>query len=138
MKHLIYLIFLCAVVGCSQGTLITGTVHFDDGTPVTKGSVVFDSAKESFFGTISSEGNYTTGRNKEKQGIPDGNYTVWLSETEKIENKRDDKGLTIGGSITQLVAPEFRSPSKSPLRFEVKKGVTKTFDIVVERNKTGK
>jgi len=44
MKCAIYLSILCTFVGCSQGTRISGTVRFDDGTPITQGSVVFDSS----------------------------------------------------------------------------------------------
>jgi hypothetical protein len=137
MKHLIYLIFLCAFVGCSQGTVITGTVRFDDGTPVTRGSVVFNSGTKSLRGPISPDGTYTSGGVKEKQGIPDGVYTVWLAGTEESVPSDASGGLS-ASIMTQVVAPEFRSASKSPLKFEVKKGGDRKFDIVVKRDKTGK
>jgi len=132
MKRFIYLIFLCYFVGCSQGTLITGTVRYEDGTPITHGNVVFDSAKESFVGEITSDGKYATGRLKQNQGIPDGVYTVWLSSTE--EREAFSVGPAIDYRVTELVAPEYRSPASSPLRFEVKRGGERTFDIVVKRN----
>ena len=134
MKYAICLSILCAFVGCSQGTRISGTVRFDDGTPITQGSVVFNSSTESFFGTITSDGRYTTGGEREKQGIPDGTYTVWLSGTETSDNTFDGEGNVVSYTVTRPVAAVFTSPSTSPLRFEVKKGGPKTFDIVVERN----
>lgn len=136
MKYVVCLVLLCAFIGCSQGTRLTGTVSFDDGTPVTKGDVVFDSSKESFFGTITADGHYTTGGEKEKQGIPDGVYTVWLSGTESSENTSNVAGDAVSYTVTRPVAEMFTSPSKSPLKFEVKPGGPKTFDVVVERNTT--
>jgi len=134
MKYAIYLSILCTVVGCSQGMQITGTVRFDDGSPITQGSVVFNSSTESFFGTITSAGRYTTGGEKIKQGLPDGAYTVWLSGTETSNNTLDDEGNVVSYTVTRPVAAVFTSPSTSPLKFEVKKGGSKTFDVVVERN----
>ena len=138
MKYAIYLSVLCACIGCSQGTQTTGTVRFDDGTPITQGSVVFNSSTESFFGTITSDGRYTTGGEKEKQGLPDGTYTVWLSGTETSNNTLDGEGNVVSYTVTHPVAPAFTSPSTSPLKFEVKKGGSKTFDVVVERNPASK
>ena len=108
-------------------------MSFDDGTPITRGSVVFNSEKESFFGIITSDGHYSTGGAKEIQGIPDGVYTVWLSGTEEEVNKLDTAGNVTNYVVTQTVAMEYTSASRSPLRFEVKKGGSRTFDIKVER-----
>jgi hypothetical protein len=136
MRHFIFLILLCGFVGCSGGAMITGTVRFDDGTPVTKGSVVFDLDNNSFRGTITADGNYTSGGVKEKQAIPNGVYTVWLTGTEEREDKRDASGQLVDYTVTQHVASEYTSPSNSPLKFEVKSG-ERTFDIVVKRYKAG-
>ena len=113
--------------------MITGTVCFDDGEPVPMGNVVFNTATESFFGTITPDGRYTTGRVKEKQGIPDGIYTVWLAGTDEREDTLNSSGDVVGYTTIRHVAEIFTSPSKSPLRFEVKKGGSQTFDIKVER-----
>ena len=133
MKQVIVLFFLCGLIGCSQGTLITGTVRFEDETPITGGGVVFDSSKNSFFGTIKPNGTYATGGVKEVEGIPDGTYTVWLTGTEEIVDRLNAAGQPVGYVAKPRVAPAFTSASTSPLKFEVKKGGPKTFDIVVRR-----
>ena len=72
MRTKIFLIaILClmfCLTGCDGKTKISGTVKFSDGTPITKGSVVFDNGTESYFGTIKNDGTYIpaeTNRSKE-------------------------------------------------------------------------
>ena len=86
MKHLIIILFaaLCCV-GCSQYVAVTGTVTYSDGTPVTRGQVVFEN--ETFLGRadVQSDGSYRMGRLKDGDGIPSGTYRVYLSDTDIYE-----------------------------------------------------
>lgn len=130
---LLALALLTLSVGCKKEIMITGTVKYSDGEAMTHGSVVFDSGTDSYFGRIDKSGNYTTGGEKEKQGIPPGSYKIWISGT-KIEIGADptSKGES-RGEIKETVAEIFTSPSETPLSFEVKADGPKTFDITIER-----
>ncbi|MDR1491797.1 MAG: hypothetical protein LBT05_03625 [Planctomycetaceae bacterium] len=121
------------LVGCNNGTKITGTIKFSDGTPVTKGQVVFDNGNNSYFGAISSAGTYVTGGNQTVEGIPNGSYKVWLAGTETADNKTGANGTITSYTVTQTVAKKFTSLNTTDLKFEVKPGGAKTFDITVEK-----
>lgn len=122
------LMFFLYLTGCSNGVKVTGTVKLVDGTPITQGSVVFDSKTDSFFGDIKSDGSYVTGGVKPEQKIPYGIYTVWLSGTEKIANHSDSSY-----DVQIQIAKKYTSASTSGLQFELKPGGPKTFDIIVEK-----
>lgn len=121
------------LIGCSGKTKISGTVTFSDGTPVTKGNVVFDNGTESYFGIIKNNGTYVTGGNKQIEGIPNGNYKVWLAQTEIIENTLGANGRVTSYKVTQTITKKFTSLNTTELTFEVKPDGQKTFDIVVEK-----
>jgi hypothetical protein len=125
--------FVVSLTGCSGKTKISGTVTFPDGTPVTKGSVVFDNGTDSYFGTIKNDGTYITGGNKQVEGIPNGNYRVWLAQTEITENTLDANGDVTSYKVTQTVAKKFTSPITTELTFEVKPDGQKIFNIIVEK-----
>jgi hypothetical protein len=137
MRRKIFIIsilwLMFCITGCSGKTKISGTVTFSDGTPVTKGSVVFDNGTESYFGTIKNNGTYVTGGNKQIEGIPNGNYKVWLAQTEITENILDADGHVASYKVTQTIAKKFISPNTTELTFEVKPDGQKIFDIVVEK-----
>ncbi|MDR3232727.1 MAG: hypothetical protein LBT46_03530 [Planctomycetaceae bacterium] len=126
MKHYIILTLFLALLtaGCSNRILIKGTVTYeDDGSPVRHGIIHFDSDKGSYSSTFTN-GNYKTGGEKKVQGIPPGQYTVWLS------NVHDS---TEEGGIVRRVSSEFCSRKNSPFAFEVKKGGPKRFDLKVTK-----
>jgi hypothetical protein len=126
------LCLLFCFTGCSGKIKISGTVTFSDGTPVTKGNVVFDNGTQSYFGII-KDGTYVTGGNKAIEGIPNGTYKVWLAQTETTENTLDTDGHVTSYKVTQTIAKKFTSPNTTELTFEVKPDGQKTFDIVVEK-----
>jgi hypothetical protein len=135
-KKIFIIAILClmfCLTGCDGKTKISGTVKFSDGTPITKGNVVFDNGNESYFGTIKSDGTYVTGGNKQIEGIPNGNYKVWLAQTEIIENVLGADGRIKSYSVTPTVAKKFTSPNTTELTFELKPDSPKTFDVVVEK-----
>ncbi|MDR1382735.1 MAG: hypothetical protein LBJ67_02635 [Planctomycetaceae bacterium] len=130
---LIVLLFCLFCIGCDHGTKISGTVKFSDGTPVTKGQVVFDNGTNSYFGAISSNGSYITGGNKTVEGIPNGNYKIWFAGTETTDNKTGADGTITSYTVTQTVAKKYTSPNTTDLKFEVKSSGATTFDITVEK-----
>jgi hypothetical protein len=126
---------LCiAVQGCSRGTIITGTVKFSDGEPVTFGNIAFDDGKHAFVGMIKNDGTYTTGL-LEDEGIPGGTYKVYLQGTTAVANEVRNKQTDSIVSYDEVyrVAQKFCSRETTDLQIEVKSGGTQTFDITVER-----
>jgi hypothetical protein len=144
MKRLflsINILLLCILSGCSNNIKITGQVKFDDGEPVKFGYVVFETSENSFTGTLDEQGRYAVGVSKDGTGIPSGEYTIWLAGTAMVKytvtktNKNDEgDNETFDSDETPRVHPKHTSPySADALKFEVKRGGSKTFDFTVER-----
>jgi hypothetical protein len=125
---------ICCFAGCGRVTKISGTVKFSDGEPIDFGYVVFDNGHNSYVGTIKKDGTYITGGVKKVEGIPDGVYKIWLTSTEKrTEEVYDDNKNLISYTDVPRVAEKYCLAEKTDLTFEVKKGGTKIYNIVVER-----
>jgi hypothetical protein len=143
MKRLflfINILLLCVLSGCSNYIKITGQVKFVDGEPVNFGYVVFETSENSFTGTLGEQGRYEIGVDKDGTGIPPNEYTVWLAGTAAVKyttlkrRKSDDsENETFESDETQRVHSKYTSPhSPDALKFEVKRGGSKTFDFTVE------
>jgi len=129
--------------GCGGGgNLVTGTVTFPDGSPLDCGTVVFESATQTFYGGINSEGAYTMLGGTGNKGIPSGTYQVYLMGTVRSGNPTpaviptDSDGNQIGPPPKelpdiQLVAAKFNQKGTSGLQCVVQ-GKTE-FDIPVEK-----
>jgi hypothetical protein len=72
------LLFLCFLVstGCGEGTKVRGQVLFDDGMPLSTGTVIFSNDTMTFRGKINSDGYYALGITHDNQKIPQGEYRV--------------------------------------------------------------
>jgi hypothetical protein len=137
MQNFIFCIILffatITILGCGNGgTIITGTVKYTDGTPVSHGQIVFDNGENSYFGVIHKDGTYASGGNKTVEGIPDSSYKIWLCGTNDVQVINDNI------MITPTVAEKYTSPTTTDITFEVKKGGAKTFDVVVEKPESAK
>ncbi|MDR1384976.1 MAG: carboxypeptidase-like regulatory domain-containing protein [Planctomycetaceae bacterium] len=116
------------LAGCSNAITVKGKVEFSDGQPLEFGKVVFENDKNSFVGRIGKDGNFSMGRLKDGNGIPRGNYRVYIAETHKMI--RDNK-------YAPQIDKKFSSSDTSNLQFDIQKKTT-DISIVVERHKTGK
>ena len=120
-------------VGCGGGVKLTGTVTFEDGTPVEVGTVVFESSGSISRGDIGSNGEYRVSTIKPGDGIPPGTYNVYLINTEKTEmipvpgSDGDFRDITV-----QTVASKYLSSATSDLTYTVDRA-SKTFDFEVEK-----
>jgi hypothetical protein len=127
---LLFVVICVCCFGCGERrTKITGTVQLTDGTPITRGYVVFDNDKNSFFGKIDKNGSYITGAEKKVDGIPDGTYKIYLGQ---VNGHKPDKTKRKIEEI-KIVNPKYCSAKTTDLTFEVKRGGAKVFDIVVEK-----
>ncbi len=112
--------------GCGPGLQpVRGKVTYEDGSPVTKGIVVFESTDEKHAltarGDLASDGAYCLGTHKPSDGVRPGKYRVLVAP--RIENPDQPE---------QPFDPRFSSFKTSGLEFEVKSG-NNEFPIKVSR-----
>jgi len=127
-------LILTLSMGCGKNCAVSGRVTFPDGTPLTVGTVVFET--ETFYATgpIDSNGNYKMGSSKFGDGVPRGTYKV--SFTNLMTPTYD---YSAGPDLPPKeilpdkppVAPKFFAANTSGLTCEVK-GRMK-YDISVEK-----
>ncbi len=136
MNRILFCILMLAVTivcGCSGKKQLGGKVIYsDDGSPVTIGSVFFTTPTFRAQGDIKQDGTYTVGSTGLHDGIPPGEYDVYIQGADKSEFK-----VVNGRELefrTPLIDTKYQSPDTSGLTFTVD-GSTKTFDIRVDRFK---
>lgn len=130
-RFLALFLVLLFVVGCGSGQVpLGGTVTFEDGTPLTVGSVCFASATVSVRGDIDSQGKYTVGTLTDKDGLPPGTYKVYISGATE-ETPPQGGGLV--GSTRLLIDSRYANEASTPLTLEVP-APNNRFDIAVPRN----
>ena len=110
-----------SALGCGAGKHpVRGTVALDDGTPVTKGLVVFErfdgGPPVSARGEISSNGSFELSTDRPGDGVPAGKYRVLINSMDLSDIPDEQKRLPY--DIKYL---KFES---SGLEFEVKAGIT--------------
>jgi outer membrane usher protein FimD/PapC len=111
--------------GCSNKISVTGTVKYADGSPLTFGSVIFESDKEQYFGQLNTEGKFNLGGIKSGDGIPPGSYKVRLAGTEETQDTENDR------VIVKHVDDKYTNIITSGLTAEI--GKQRTFDFTVEK-----
>jgi hypothetical protein len=137
---LLFGVFL-ALSGCGKGFSVTGKVAFPDGTPLTTGYVCFENATMTLTGTINSSGQYQMTGASPGEGVPAGEYQVYISgavqpgnpNTGPVELDADGNALvkTVDKPDIPLIDAKFTRKSSSGLQCEVK-GKT-TFNIEVTK-----
>ena len=128
------LLLISLSVGCGGNVTVTGKVTFADGTPLTEGTVVFQTPMMVSKGRIQEDGTYTLSTGEEK-GIPRGSYQVSISGLglPRVESFMPPGAMTPRIRATPTVSPidsKYFNPDTSGLVCEVK-GRT-TFNITVE------
>jgi len=140
MRLTLWTVLLCLVViftGCSDNVKVKGKVRLTDGTPVVRGQVVFEQAAFAASGDILSDGSYVMGSLKANDGLPKGEYVVYIRGA--TETGKTVEFQTMGGggqmmtssipSLNSVVALEYTSVSASPLNCNVQKSMV--YDIEV-------
>lgn len=130
---LIFALLSVLVTGCGK-TIVKGKVHFEDGSPLSKGTIYFESEKFSFRGDIQSDGTYTA-VSPTGGAIPKGQYRVAITDAVDRIGPTDYVSQPGGPppvfQETQLIGQKFVSVTTSGLSVEVK-GAT-TYDVAVEK-----
>jgi hypothetical protein len=126
MYFVIVLFGLFFVCGCGRNHVsLGGKITFsDDDSPVPRGTIVF--VQESFQASaaIQPDGSYNVGSFSEKDGLPAGNYAVWLyGVTETLQ----------GESERSLIDSKYESTETSGLSINVD-SKTKNYNLKLDRN----
>jgi hypothetical protein len=127
--YAISLVLVClAIAGCGKGgAKVTGKVSFPDGSPLTKGEVIFQNDTAQYAGAINADGTYIMNGAVQGSGIPNGTYTVYVTGTTVVTATSPDP--TLASAPKELVAAEFTSKSKSSLTCEVKGSMTHDIEV---------
>ena len=130
MKKIIAILFVAAalsVTGCGTNVSMYGKVTFEDGTPLDMGMVVVENQQVMARGEIQSDGSYVIGSVAKKDGLPPGQYTVYITGAAKqIGNKPNGDALR-----ELLVEKKFTMPDQSKLSIDIKKATK--YDITVTK-----
>ena len=117
------------MVGCSDNVHLSGKVTFDDGEPVTFGNVFFVTPTTISQAGIREDGTYRVGSVSVADGMPKGEYQVYLVVEEVTSMEVGGQTAT---TYTSLIAPKYTNPDTSGLTYTAD-GKTRRFDIQVER-----
>ena len=140
MKHfttIILLIALC-ICGCAKNVPLGGRITFEDnGEPLTMGTIAFVGGSHQARSDIDADGRYNLGFQKEGDGLPKGEYKIYIQAIQ-VENitgpNKDEHGdnVVIGRKETPLIADKYKNPETSGLTYTAD-GSGRAFDIKVER-----
>ena len=115
--------------GCAGGLYpVRGTVTLDDGTPLTKGLVVFErvggGTPITARGSVGPDGTYELSTGKPGDGVPPGRYKVLVNPLDLSDVPDEKKNLPFDIKYTKF--------ETSGLEFEVKTGPNE-FPIKLDR-----
>lgn len=127
-------VVLLFVTGCGDANRVNvrGTVTFsDDGSPLTRGIVCFDNDTIMARGTITPDGNYAIGVEKDGRGIPPGSYKVSIF----FAQEEIPGGAMYAPRYKELIDGKYASRNTSGIELVVEPSTTR-FDIKVDRPAT--
>lgn len=132
MKHFLLClsaVLVVAMAGCDGNIRFGGKVAFEDGSPLTAGTVFFEANSFLARGEIRQDGTYTLGSLKESDGLPPGTYRVYINNAMVVDGVDQKSGMP---NMKPLIAEKFSSGETSGLIVEVSAS-TQRFDITVEK-----
>jgi hypothetical protein len=123
-------LLLVDLTGCSNHVKLSGRVTYSDtNEPLEAGTVIFLAESEAFQarGEIEKNGSYVLATFRENDGLPPGNYRVYVNSAYRYETQENGFSNEI-----RLITDKYTSPETSGLVFEVDRS-TKKFDFQVDR-----
>ena len=127
---------LCLLIGlvaagCSGNKKLSGKVTFEDGEPAPNGTVIF--LKDNFMskGGIQPDGSYTLSSERENDGIPSGEYQVYVSGISEPPQVVPGEMPSMPGSLCD---PKYENPDTSGLTCKIP-APRNRFDFTIERKK---
>jgi hypothetical protein len=128
-------VVVLGLLGCGQSmSTVKGKVSFDDGSPLTEGTVLFESDKGaekpvSARGIIQPDGSFVMSTINLGDGVPPGHYKVMVLALPKI-----DPNLKGKPKVAPPFDPRFSDFGTSKLDFEVKSG-SNDYPITLSKKK---
>lgn len=108
-------VIVLSLAGCSDFHHFSGTVTFEDNTPLTMGMVIFEKSDPPFqsVGEINHHGKYEVSSLRQNDGLPAGEYAVYIVGTTFIGNDNKEVQL-IDKTLTEVSTSNLRCsvPSK--------------------------
>ncbi|MDR1383334.1 MAG: hypothetical protein LBJ67_05755 [Planctomycetaceae bacterium] len=141
-KHLLLLFWVVLVLfaGCSRKVQLGGKITFaDNGEPLTVGTVGFTDGQFMARSQINQEGLFQLSWLGEKDGIPKGEYKIFITGANRYEEGTvdEDKDGKFDLVAFRIIHSKYENWQTSGLSIKVD-GSTKSFDIQVERPVGGK
>ena len=127
--YLPFVLLLIFTAGCGNNCTVSGKVTFSDGTPMSTGEVVFETAAIASRGRIQKDGSYTISTGEQK-GVPKGTYNVSIGGFSPTVEANPAGGVPRITAPVIPVAKKFLSPGTSGLTCEVKGSMK--YNITVE------
>ncbi|MDR1492472.1 MAG: hypothetical protein LBT05_07110 [Planctomycetaceae bacterium] len=129
------LLFVLCFAGCGSNVGLKGKVVFsDDKSPISCGTICFDSGSVLSRGTIRSDGAFTMGLLKETDGLPSGTYKVFFIDVHGQTGTSKTSDGTPGEPIyTSLIHKKYLSANTSELTQTVDAS-TKELNFELDRN----
>ncbi|MDR2169685.1 MAG: hypothetical protein LBP59_06050 [Planctomycetaceae bacterium] len=125
----ILLIFVALIfVGCGNPRVSGKVVFSDDKSPVPYGMVNFVTDKTIARGPIDKNGNYVVGSLKARDGLPPGEYKVYITDTMKVIPPSGNSGMP---KFEMVIHSKYEKPETSGLVLNVKG--SQVFNIEVDR-----
>jgi hypothetical protein len=124
------MLLLIGLTGCSDHIKLSGRVTYSDtNEPLEAGTIIFLAESETFQarGEIEKNGSYILATFRENDGLPPGNYRVYVNSAYRYEIQENRPTVEI-----RLITDKYTSPETSGLVFKVD-GSTKKFDFQVDR-----
>ena len=129
----VFFILGLTAVGCSWNPSLRGTVTYEDGTPLDRGIVYFASGNILARGAIQRDGTYVVGTDGQKDGLPRGEYKVYILGAEELIQGTGGQGALDSMGVPILVAPSFRQ--LVPRKYMTTEHTPLTCTIPAEKNK---
>jgi len=131
MRHISMVMFLVAAtflgfLGCSGNggatEKVTGTVTYEDGTPLSGGTIVFADRKRnsSSVGYLQEDGSYVLGTFGESDGAPQGSYKVTIIASSAYGERSPLSSKF--GSLEQTPLTAEVVDGENVINFQVEKG----------------
>lgn len=123
-------LIVLTTVGCgSPAGPTSGVLRFDDGTPVTSGSIEFRSLRngQRFASRISTEGEFHPANQDQEMGLPPGSYEVVVVQMVLTEDLVKE-AHTHGNTVPRRYADYYTSD----LKVDIAEGVTTPIELMVD------
>ncbi|MDR0609970.1 MAG: hypothetical protein LBG58_07670 [Planctomycetaceae bacterium] len=122
------LLIFCIGTGCAKNVRLGGQVTYsDDGSPLTTGTVCFETDTYTARGSLKPDGTYTLTSVTQNDGLPTGQYRV--SVLNAVKGFGEDDATNI-----PLIDPKYGRGDTSGITFHVTPSSNR-FDFTVERYK---